>query len=299
AAVGTAATAIGVEVLPGIGITGQALRDRRLVVSGPPGDETGEGSARDGLLAWLPSRRLRAATVPEPGTTSTGRPLAAVPALHAGRVTATLTVGRTNGRRPFDADDQLLLTLAAPTVGVSVANWLLRRQLREASLRDPLTGLYNRAYVDAALEQLLALRRRIAPAERPPLSVILFDVDDFRTFNELHGRKQGDAVLRAISALLRGRFRQSDVLARISGDSFLVVLDGADARVAARAAAEIRRQVQHLALTDERGAPLHVTISAGCATFHDETERTDGIVHAVEAALDTARWSGPGAIVGI
>lgn len=294
---GTDPQAMGVEVLPGVGVTGEALRDQRMVVASGVEPEPALGLL-DRLAAYLPSHRLRAARSAPSPTSAAGRPAAAVPCLHAGRVTATLTVGR-RAARPFDSDDRLALSMAAPTIALTVANWLLRRQVRESTLRDPLTGLYNRSFLDAALDQLLALRRRIPPAERPPLSVILFDIDDFRGFNEAHGRKTGDAAVRAISALLRGRFRQSDLLARVSGDGFLVVLDGAPPEVCARLAAEIRAKVQGLALTDQRGAPVQVSLSAGCATFGEETDRADAIIRSVEAALDTARWSGPGAIVSI
>lgn len=311
AAHGTPMSAIGVEVLPGVGITGRAIRDRRLATAGYPRHVGTAGrSSLDRIGEWIPSRYVRrlgnrngeqvpAQISATTGNQGLGRPLASVPALHGGRVTATLTVGRTDGRPPFAEDDRLALELIAPTIALTVNNWLLRHQLREASIRDSLSGLYNRAYLDAALEQLLALRRRTPPPERRPLSLILFDLDEFRRFNEQHGRKTGDAVVRAIGALLRQRFRTSDLLARVSGDGFLVVLDGAGLEVAERAATEIRGRVHALALADERGAPVWPSISAGCATFGPDAERSDAIIRSVEAALDTARWSGPGAIVSI
>jgi diguanylate cyclase (GGDEF)-like protein len=300
AAYGTSNAALGVEVLPGVGITGQSLRDRRLVVTGgtPPEPADADGGLLAQLVASMPSRRLLAAERRR-SARQAGPALASVAAVHGGRVTATLTIGRAAPGPSLSEDDRLMLAMASQTIGLTVSNWLLRRQLKESALRDPLTGLYNRAYLDAALDQLLALRRRTPVAERRPLSLILFDIDDFRTFNETHGRKTGDAAVRAVAALLRGRFRQSDVVARISGDGFLAVLEGADADVCARAAEEIRRQAQELTLGDLQGTPVHVSLSAGCATFRDDTESADTIIHAVEAALDTARWSGPGAIVAI
>jgi diguanylate cyclase (GGDEF)-like protein len=307
---GTPSSAVGVEVLPGVGITGQAIRDRRLVTTGPPRTSTSGQTTRQRISDLMPSNYVRragrrSADVFSTDVTAAGgngapaRPLASLPALNGGRVAATLTVGRAQGRPAFSDHERLALELVAPTIALSIGNWLLRRQLREASLRDSLSGLYNRAYLDAALEQLLALRGRTPPQERKPLSLILFDLDEFRGFNEQHGRKTGDAVIRAIGALLRHRFRASDLLARTSGDGFLVVLDGADLEVSARVAAEIRASVHALALTDDRGARVQPSISAGCATFGDDAERSDAIIRSVEAALDTARWSGPGAIVSI
>ena len=271
AAQGGAGSAVGVEVIPGVGVTGQALRERRTVV---------------GLPASPPVSSAAAGAV------------AAVPALQGGRVIATLTIGRADARRPFTAEDMAALDLIGPVVTLAVSGSLQRQEMEHGSPRDAQTGLYTRAYLDAALEQLLALRRRTDPAERPPLSMILFDIDSFTRLNDRHGRQVGDGVLRAVSTLLRQRFRASDILARVGPDSFFVVLNGADAEVAAEAAAHIRRQVRELNLTNPRGEPLVVSISAGCAVFH-EGERPDTLFRSVEAALDTARWSGPGSVVSI
>jgi diguanylate cyclase len=213
-------------------------------------------------------------------------------------VIATLTVGRSDGRHPFDEDDMAALALVSPVAVLAVSGSLQRLELEQGSPRDAQTGLYNRAYLDAALDQLLALRRRMAPPDRPPLSMIMFDIDSFRLLNDRHGRQVGDAVLRAVSTMLRQRFRASDILARVGPDSFFVVLNGANAEIAADAAAQIRRQVRELNVSNARGEPVIVSISAGCAMFHDG-DRPDALFRSVEAALDTARWSGPGAVVSI
>jgi diguanylate cyclase (GGDEF)-like protein len=283
---GGGASAIGVEVIPGVGVTGQALRERRTVFGAAP-VVTGP---RRGLRSWI-----RNASSDAPGPPQV---VAAVPALQAGRVIATLTVGRSDAGRPFDEDDMAALALVSPVVTLAVSGSLQRLELEQGSPRDALTGLYNRAYLDAAMDQLLALRRRVPPDDRPPLSLIMFDIDSFRLLNERHGRQVGDTVLRAVSTLLRQRFRASDILARVGPDSFFVVLNGAGAESAAEAAAQIRRQVRELNVSNARGEPVIASISAGCAMFHDG-DRPDALVRSVEAALETARWSGPGAVVSI
>jgi diguanylate cyclase (GGDEF)-like protein len=265
---GGGASALGVEVIPGVGVTGQALRERRLVLASSNGSEPGPHH------------------------------VAAVPATQAGRVLATITCGRTDPRRPFSADDVATLELIAPVLTLAISGSLNRAEVAQGSPRDAHTGLYNRAYLDATLGQIIALRRRTPPADRSPMSMILFDIDSFRLLNERHGRPVGDAVLRAVATLLRQRFRASDVLARVGPDSFCALLDGATSEVAAEAAAHVRRQVRELNLSNGRGEPVVVSISAGCAMFRDGEPR-DGLFRSVEAALDTARWSGPGAVVSI
>lgn len=256
---GSSGSALGVEVLPGVGITGQAIRQRQVVLAGA---------------------------------------MAALPALQAGRVIATITLGRNERKRAFGESERKLLEGILPVVTLAAAGTLARRAGDEGSPRDEMTGVYNHAYLDAAMEQLLALRRRTPPEERVPLALLMFDVDSFRSVNERYGRPVGDNVLRAVATLIRQRFRASDIIARVGPDSFFVVLNGANPDVAADAAAQIRRQVRELNMFGVRGEPIVVSVSAGCAMYRDG-DKPEAIFRSVEAALETARWSGPGAVVSI
>ncbi len=256
---GGSGSALGVEVLPGVGITGQAIRQRQVILGGAT---------------------------------------AALPALQAGRVIATITLGRNERKRPFGESERKLLEGILPVVTLAAAGTLARREGDEGSPRDGMTGAFNHAYLDAALEQLLALRRRTPPQERVPLAMLMFDVDSFRSVNERYGRPVGDNVLRAVSTLIRQRFRASDIVARVGPDSFFVVLNGASPEVAADAAAQIRRQVRELNMFGMRGEPVVVSISAGVAMYRDG-DQADALFKSVEAALETARWSGSGAVVSI
>lgn len=271
AAHGGMGSPLGVEVLPGVGVTGHAIRDRRLVVAG----------GEDGVVRRL-QRRLDGRGTPQS--------VAAMPALQAGRVVASLTVGRSSGE-PFDETERARLAAIMPIVSLAVSGTLAQREIEQGAPRDAVTGLYNRAYLDAALEQLIALRRRTLPGERPPLSMILFDIDGFGLINQRHGRHVGDHVLRAVATLLRQRFRASDIVARIGPDSFVAALSGATPDVAAEAAAHIRRQVRQLKLANSNGEAVAVSISAGHALYQDG-DRPDALYREAEAALDAARTSG-------
>ena len=256
---GGSGSALGVEVLPGVGITGQAIRQRQVILA---------GSA------------------------------AALPALQAGRVIATITFGRNERKHAFGEGERQLLEGILPVVTLAAAGTLARREGDEGSPRDAMTGLFNHAYLDAALDQLLALRRRTPPEGRVPLALLMFDVDSFRSVNERYGRQVGDNVLRAVATLIRQRFRASDIVARVGPDSFFVVLNGATPDIASEAAAQIRRQVRELNMFGLRGEPVVVSISAGVAMYRDG-DQADALFKSVEAALETARWSGPGAVVSI
>jgi len=268
---GGGGSAVGVEVTPGVGITGQAIRDQRLVVSGA------DPTSLTGL-----QRRLDGG--------SGAHSMAAVPGLQAGRVITSITVGRGDGS-PFDAADQHALEQIGALAALAIAVSLARSEAEEGKPREALTGLFNRAYLDAALEQTVALRRRTAPDKRPPLAMIMFDIDGLAGINERHGRQAGDQVLRAVATLLRQRFRASDIVAR-SGDSFFVVLNGASSDTAEEAAALIRRRVSELHIVDARGVPVVVSISAGCAVMQDG-DTSESLIHSVEAALKSEREPSP------
>ena len=256
---GGSGSALGVEVLPGVGIPGQAIRQRQVILAGAA---------------------------------------AALPALQAGRVIATITFGRNERKPEFGEADRKLMEGILPVVTLAAAGTLARREGDEGAPRDGMTGLFNHAYLDAALTQLLALRKRTPPQERVSLAMLMFDVDSFRSVNERYGRQVGDNVLRAVATLIRQRFRASDIIARVGPDSFFVVLNGASPEIAADAAAQIRRQVRELNMFGMRGEPVVVSMSAGVAMYRDG-DQADALFKSVETALETARWSGPGAVVSI
>ncbi len=260
-------SAVGVEVVSGVGITGQAIRDQRLVVAG--GVDT---ASEQGL-----SRRLRGKSAAS---------MAAVACMQGGRVIASVTVGRSDGSA-FSADDQSLLESIASLVTLAVTGSVVKREVAEAT-RDYLTGLYNRAYLDTVFEQIIAWRRRTQPDKRPPLALIVFDIDGFAKINDGHGRLVGDAVLRAVGTLLRQRFRASDVVARVGADSFFVMLNEASVDAASEVAEYIKNQARELNIRTQAGEAVTVSLSAGCARFHDG-QKPEELYRSAEAALDAAR----------
>ena len=114
----------------------------------------------------------------------------------------------------------------AEHIGLALANLRLREALRNQSIVDPLTGLFNRRYLEQTLEREC---RRAVRADRP-LSVIMLDVDHFKRFNDAWGHEGGDAVLKELAGLLRRSFRGEDVSCRYGGEEFVIVL--ADASLA-------------------------------------------------------------------
>ncbi len=130
--------------------------------------------------------------------------------------------------------------MVGANIALAVTNAQLHAEVMEASIRDSLTGTFNRRHFEPSLHRMIAARRRLPLDERPPMAAILFDLDLFGTFNKAHGHQTGDAVLRAFGQLLLERFRTSDLVARYGGEEFVVILDGSDRAEAFRIAEEVR-----------------------------------------------------------
>ena len=151
----------------------------------------------------------------------------------------------------------------AISAALAATNASLHAEVAELAIRDPLTGLYNRRHFDAALDRVLAVHRRERLGGGRPLSAIMFDLDRFGLFNKEHGHQVGDIVLKDFADVLASRFRASDLLARIGGEEFIVVLDDADRAAAVSAADEVRALLAERSVLAEDGTELRVTVSAG------------------------------------
>ena len=166
-------------------------------------------------------------------------------------------------------------------------------RLADRSTRDPLTGLHNRAYLDASTARLESRQRR--PDRAAPLAAIMFDLDHFGQFNKQHGHQAGDAVLRRFAELLRQRFRGGDVVARFGGEEFVVLLDNATRDDAVRAAEQIRSRLADTPISFD-GSELRATVSAGCAELHGSISVSE-LLTAADVALSQAKRAGRNMVV--
>lgn len=163
------------------------------------------------------------------------------------------------------------------------------KQLYESAVRDPLTRVYNRRYLDERLESEMAYAQR----HTSPLSVLLIDLDHFKQTNDTHGHPAGDAVLRVVAAAMVRMLRAEDVVARYGGEEFCVVARGIDARNAHIVGERIRKTVEGLKITAD-GQTLRITVSIGVATFRASRWYSDvgALVGDADAALYRAKESG-------
>jgi diguanylate cyclase (GGDEF)-like protein len=198
---------------------------------------------------------------------------------------------------PLDRIDRDLVATMAGKIAAALALSRDRQALADLAVRDGLTGLHNRRFFDAAMSRLLTARAEMPASERRPVAAILFDLDHFGTFNKLHGVQVGDQALRVFAHVLRERGRQTDLIARYGGEEFVVVMDGADRDQAVRVAEEVRLRLGSRTIPAEDGAPLRLTVSAGCAALDDAEPSAEALLRTADVALSMAKRGGRDRVV--
>jgi diguanylate cyclase (GGDEF)-like protein/PAS domain S-box-containing protein len=172
---------------------------------------------------------------------------------------------------------------------------LLKSQalLREQSVRDHLTGLFNRRYMEETLERelLRAARKQLS------LGMIMLDVDDFKRFNDTWGHAAGDEILRELGSLLLRQVRGEDIACRYGGDEFILILPDASCEVTRERAKLICEGAKRFHLQFEGQSLAAVTLSLGIAAFPEHGATSTGVLRAVDAALYRAKHEGRGRVV--
>lgn len=186
-------------------------------------------------------------------------------------------------------ENRFRLTVLTENIASALVNHRLQRGLREQTIRDPLTGLFNRRY----MEETLALEIARTSRSGSPLSVVMCDVDHFKRFNDEFGHDAGDAVLQAVAAEMRSRFRDGDVVCRFGGEEFTVIAPGTSASTLAARVDAVRQAISELTVHQGGRTLGSLTMSFGIATWEDSMER-DGstLIKGADAALYRAKRDG-------
>jgi diguanylate cyclase (GGDEF)-like protein len=163
----------------------------------------------------------------------------------------------------------------------------LTDSLKQAMLRDPMTGLYNRRFLEEYTESLVASAHRRATA----VGVLMCDLDHFKQVNDTHGHDIGDAVLREVASVLVKAARASDLVVRFGGEEFLVVLQDSAVESATVVAERIRRAIEATRISTAHGV-LRKTMSIGVAEFPKDAEGFWSVVKLADLALYRAKAAG-------
>jgi diguanylate cyclase (GGDEF)-like protein len=193
----------------------------------------------------------------------------------------------------LDSSELSFKTTFAGQVGLSIANIKLREALRTQSIKDALTGLYNRRYMEETLDREV---RRAARAEQS-LGIIMLDLDHFKKFNDTYGHDAGDAVLRETGTFLFKSIRAEDFVCRFGGEEFVVILPTADLAATRGRAERVRLKMKELTIVHQGRSMGMITISVGVAVFPEHGMSPKELMAAADAALYEAKRGGRDQVV--
>lgn len=169
----------------------------------------------------------------------------------------------------------------------------LNEQLREQAIRDPLTGLHNRRYLEQTMKRDISRARRSGES----LVVAAIDVDHFKSVNDVHGHAVGDRVLLQLADVLLSQVRSSDLVCRVGGEEFVVVMPRAEILGAVSRAEGWRAAFAKRTVDGRDGAPVRATISIGIARFRDPAESFAACLRRADEALYAAKNAGRDRVV--
>ncbi|MEW6093002.1 MAG: GAF domain-containing protein [Chloroflexota bacterium] len=199
--------------------------------------------------------------------------------LHIQSVVRDITERKQSERAIHRANAQLQLRLSEINA--------LQAQLREQAIRDPLTGLFNRRYLEETLEREFSLAKR----QGTTVCLVMMDIDGFKGFNDTYGHDAGDYLLKKLGDLFRKEVRRSDVSCRYGGEEFLIVMPGAPLEQGVERAERLRKafssgKFRHM------GVKLNATLSLGVAIYPDHGDNWEKVLHAADRAMYAAKAAG-------
>ena len=179
-------------------------------------------------------------------------------------------------------------TFIAEHMALALANMKLRDALLSQSIRDSLTGLFNRRYMEETLEREISRAAR----NRHPLAVIMLDIDNFKEFNDSFGHEAGDVALQNLCEKLKTHIRSEDIACRYGGDEFVLILPGTSPELAAQRAEELRTAAAHIDVQYQGRLLAPMALSCGVATFPENGRTLKDLLRACDTALRRAKSEG-------
>jgi diguanylate cyclase (GGDEF)-like protein len=188
---------------------------------------------------------------------------------------------------------QRLTQTVAGQLGLALANLKMQENLRDMAVRDPLTGLFNRRYLEETLEREFLRATR----QGAPIALIMVDIDHFKRYNDTYGHDAGDVLLRELGAFMQRWCRGSDVACRYGGEEFVLTLPDCSLNIACQRAEEMRQVVKTLQVRHGHQTLEAITLSFGVAAFPEHADNPDAVLNAADAALYQAKQQGRDRVV--
>jgi diguanylate cyclase (GGDEF)-like protein len=195
--------------------------------------------------------------------------------------------------RRFDFDLASMMTLMGHQISLILEKVRLFEETKRLSITDSLTGLYNIRYFYRALESENARSKRYSYK----FSLLMFDIDDFKVINDTYGHQVGDDVLREVASILLESSRETDIVARYGGEEFVTILPDSSKEEAFTLADRIRQNIcDHAFLMRDKGS-IRISISGGVATFPEDGQTAEELLHNSDLALYDAKRRGKKQVV--
>ena len=248
----------------------------------------GDGLSGQVCRTRVPEMHTGTMPVPWPDVPGLGRSVIGVPLVGRDRLLGALLLYSVSPSA-FSERELAYFTAIGKQLSIALDNATIHRRATELSYHDALTGLFNRRYLEEALETEI----RRASRYDLPLSLNMVDIDHFKRYNDAHGHTRGDDALRVVARRLREQTRNADIVTRYGGEEFLIILP-MTTKPHARLVAEKLRSAIATTVIDGRpdGPETSLTISVGVATFPNDSSTATGLLQAADAALYAAKDRG-------
>ena len=185
------------------------------------------------------------------------------------------------------------ITTIVDSISLSLANLKLRSTLRQQSIRDALTGMFNRRYMEETLERELLRAGR----NHEPVGVIMMDIDHFKQFNDTFGHQAGDVLLQSLGRFLLSHVRGEDVACRFGGEEFILLLPGSSKEKSSQRAEELREKVNSINVAFQGQTLGTISLSFGVAVFPEHGNSPENLIQAADQALYRAKNNGRNCVV--
>lgn len=219
---------------------------------------------------------------------SNTRSLMLVPMVTHGKTTGIL-VAESPAVDAFSEKDQKMLSVVARSAAVAMDNATLHRKMEELTITDELTSIYNYRYFSMKLKEEL----RRADRYDLPLSLIMLDIDWFKTFNDTYGHEVGNIVLKGITGVVKECIRDVDIFARYGGEEFVIILPQTPRDEVTKIGERIRQQIEKASFGGGGNIDaLKVTVSVGISSFPENGRPNEELLSLVDQALYRAKGAG-------
>jgi diguanylate cyclase (GGDEF)-like protein len=213
------------------------------------------------------------------------------------RVTGVLNISDKVSGEAFNENDLRLIQTFTASAAIAIERNLLYEQveeLKKLSLTDPLTGIYNRRYLDSRLEEEITRYKRY----KIPFSFLLLDIDGFKAYNDTFGHMAGDGLLRNMATTIVSSLRNIDIAARFGGDEFVVILPQTPKVDAIHTANRLKESIEKAEVFSQLELPFkNLTVSMGLTTYPDDALTFKELIEKTDQALYLAKKSGGNRVV--